>query len=121
MKKPTRIFSIYLTGNATNVPIKDVNVKCQCVTVKPPLDRQICVCVSVSSSSTYNLAWREVAGKTCGCRHAADQQREEQLEGGHGAAAQGESRSHKLETHECRKHAVGDMTRKGKEEGSSPT
>lgn len=76
------------------------------------------------SGCTYDLARREeVAGRMRGCRHAAadQEEREEQLEGGHGAAeAQGgKFRSHQVETHECRKHAAGDMTREGKEGGSS--
>lgn len=76
------------------------------------------------SGCTYDLARREeVVGRMRGCRHAAadQEEREEQLEGGHGTAeAQGgESRSHQVKIHECRKHAAGDMTRGGKEEGSS--
>lgn len=53
----------------------------------------VCVCLP---GFTYNLAWREVvSGRACGCHCAADQQREEQLEGGHGAAAtQRESPDH---------------------------
>lgn len=37
---------------------------------------------------TYNLAWSDVWGRMCGCGHTAGPQREEQLEGGHGPAAQ---------------------------------
>lgn len=43
---------------------------------------------------TYHSARREVLWRTCGCHQAADQQREEQLDGGHGAAATGRVQNH---------------------------
>lgn len=55
-------------------------------------------------------------------RAAADQEElEELLEGGHGSpASTGEESPHQRGSkHECRKHAAGDTTRQGKEEGSS--
>lgn len=52
-------------------------------------------CVSLF---TYNSAWRGLLGRVRGCRHAADQQQEEQLEDVHGAAGT-DSPDHTSEQH----------------------